>query len=128
MNGLMNASVSAGSSHFAASVTCRPHVIVPSGAAATGEVRATRSRSETASLDLMSASRRPDPTAVGPSASRQWLTDGADATRTVVMALLKPLTRDEIGAELLPLWDACERAYPDFRHLWATMAHSPIVF
>jgi AhpD family alkylhydroperoxidase len=44
------------------------------------------------------------------------------------MALLKPLTRGELAADLLPLWDACERAYPDFRHLWATMAHSPIVF
>ncbi|HEX2436919.1 MAG TPA: carboxymuconolactone decarboxylase family protein [Methylomirabilota bacterium] len=44
------------------------------------------------------------------------------------MALLKPLTREEVAADLLPLWDACERAYPDFHHLWATMAHSPIVF
>jgi AhpD family alkylhydroperoxidase len=44
------------------------------------------------------------------------------------MALLKPLTRDEIAPELVVLWDECERIYPDFRHLWATMAHSPIVF
>src|SRR6267142_2173980 len=36
MNGLMNASVSLGSSHFAASVTCRPQVSVPSGAARAG--------------------------------------------------------------------------------------------
>jgi len=36
MNGLMNASVSLGSSHFDASVTCRPHVSVPSGAATAG--------------------------------------------------------------------------------------------
>jgi AhpD family alkylhydroperoxidase len=44
------------------------------------------------------------------------------------VALLKPLTRDEIGPELVPLWDECERTYPDFRNLWATMAHSPVVF
>ena len=44
------------------------------------------------------------------------------------MPLLKPLTRDQIEPELAPLWDECERAYPDFRNLWATMAHSPIVF
>jgi AhpD family alkylhydroperoxidase len=44
------------------------------------------------------------------------------------MALLKPLTRDEIPADLHALWDECERSYPDFRNLWATMAHSPIVF
>jgi len=44
------------------------------------------------------------------------------------MALLKPLTRHEIASDLVSLWDECERIYPDFRHLWATMAHSPIVF
>ena len=44
------------------------------------------------------------------------------------MALLKPLTRDEVAPDLTPLWDECERVYPDFRNLWATMAHSPIVF
>src|SRR5262249_49929874 len=44
------------------------------------------------------------------------------------MALLKPLTREEIASDLVSLWDECERVYPDFRHLWATMAHSPIVF
>lgn len=44
------------------------------------------------------------------------------------MALLKPLTREEIPAELYALWDECERTYPDFRNLWATMAHSPLVF
>jgi AhpD family alkylhydroperoxidase len=44
------------------------------------------------------------------------------------MPLLKPLTRDQIEPELTPLWDECERTYPDFRNLWATMAHSPIVF
>jgi len=44
------------------------------------------------------------------------------------MPLLKPLTRDDVAPELWPLWDACEQAYPDFRNLWATMAHSPIVF
>ena len=44
------------------------------------------------------------------------------------MALLKPLTREEIAPDLVSLWDECERVYPDFRHLWATMAHSPIVF
>src|SRR5215470_5769749 len=40
MNGLMNASVSLGSSHFAASVTWSPHVSVPSRAAAAGAARA----------------------------------------------------------------------------------------
>jgi AhpD family alkylhydroperoxidase len=44
------------------------------------------------------------------------------------MALLKPMTRDEVAPELVELWDECERTYPDFRNLWATMAHSPIVF
>jgi AhpD family alkylhydroperoxidase len=44
------------------------------------------------------------------------------------VALLKPLTRDEIESELVALWDECERTYPDFRNLWATMAHSPVVF
>ena len=44
------------------------------------------------------------------------------------MALLTPLTRDEIAPDLVALWDECARVYPDFRHLWATMAHSPIVF
>jgi hypothetical protein len=44
------------------------------------------------------------------------------------MPLLKPLTRDEIAPELQPLWDECERAYPDFRNSWATMAHSPVLF
>jgi AhpD family alkylhydroperoxidase len=44
------------------------------------------------------------------------------------VALLEPLTRDEIGPDLVPLWDECERTYPDFRNLWATMAHSPVVF
>ena len=44
------------------------------------------------------------------------------------MALLKPLTRDEIAPELHALWDECEKTYPDFRNSWATMAHSPILF
>src|SRR3989475_5579504 len=44
------------------------------------------------------------------------------------MALLTPLTRDEVAPDLVSLRDECERVYPDFRHLWATMAHSPIVF
>src|SRR5437870_13854393 len=43
------------------------------------------------------------------------------------MALLTPLTRDEVAPDLVSLWDECERVYPDFRHLWAPMAHSPIV-
>jgi AhpD family alkylhydroperoxidase len=44
------------------------------------------------------------------------------------MPLLRPLTRDEIAPELRPLWDECERTYPDFRNSWATMAHSPVLF
>jgi len=44
------------------------------------------------------------------------------------MPLLKPLTREQVEPELAPLWDECERTYPDFRNPWATMAHSPIVF
>src|SRR5262249_60833910 len=47
MNGLMKASVSLGSSHLAASVTCRPHVSVPSGAATAGATQAGRSRQTT---------------------------------------------------------------------------------
>ena len=44
------------------------------------------------------------------------------------MPLLTPLTRDEIAPALRPLWDECERTYPDFRNSWATMAHSPVLF
>jgi AhpD family alkylhydroperoxidase len=44
------------------------------------------------------------------------------------MGLLPMLTRDQVAPEALPVWDECERSYPSFRHLWATMAHSPIVF
>ena len=44
------------------------------------------------------------------------------------MPLLKPLTREQIAADLVPLWDECERTYPDFRNSWATMAHSPVIF
>jgi AhpD family alkylhydroperoxidase len=44
------------------------------------------------------------------------------------MPRLTPLTRDEIAPELVPLWDECERTYPDFRNSWATMAHSPVLF
>ena len=44
------------------------------------------------------------------------------------MPLLKPLTREEVAPELRALWDECEKAYPDFRNSWATMAHSPVLF
>src|SRR5262249_27613056 len=44
------------------------------------------------------------------------------------MALLKPLTREEIAPDLVSLCDECERGYPDFRHLWPPIAQSPIVF
>jgi AhpD family alkylhydroperoxidase len=44
------------------------------------------------------------------------------------MALLPPLTRDQVAPDCLPLWDACEATVPGFRHLWATMAHSPTIF
>lgn len=44
------------------------------------------------------------------------------------MPLLRPLTRDEIPADLLSLWDECARSLPSFANLWATMAHSPTVF
>src|SRR5712692_340157 len=47
MNGLMNASVSLGSSQRPARVTGSPHVSVPSGAAAAGPVRAESSSSAT---------------------------------------------------------------------------------
>ena len=43
MNGVMNASVSLGSSQRVASVTWTPQVIVPSGAAAAGATSANRS-------------------------------------------------------------------------------------
>ena len=42
MNGVMIPSVSAGSNHFGASETCTPHVIWPSGPAATGAATASR--------------------------------------------------------------------------------------
>jgi AhpD family alkylhydroperoxidase len=44
------------------------------------------------------------------------------------MPPLKPLTRDDVAPDLHALWDECEKAYPDFRNSWATMAHSPILF
>ena len=46
MNGLMKASVSTGSTHRAARVTCNPHVSVPSGAAAAGPARAAEQQDE----------------------------------------------------------------------------------
>src|SRR5262245_9046365 len=66
MNGLMNASVSAGSSHRGASVTWRPHVSVPAGEAiAAGPVHQSRSgststaTSERASRLIASSSAAP---------------------------------------------------------------------
>jgi AhpD family alkylhydroperoxidase len=44
------------------------------------------------------------------------------------MPLLPLMTREQVDAEVRPLWDECERLFPAFRHLWATQAHSPIVF
>jgi AhpD family alkylhydroperoxidase len=44
------------------------------------------------------------------------------------MPLLTPLTREAVDPALHPLWDECERTYPDFRNSWATMAHSPVLF
>lgn len=44
------------------------------------------------------------------------------------MALLRPLTREEVAPELLDLWDECARTAPGFQHLWATMANSPTIF
>jgi AhpD family alkylhydroperoxidase len=44
------------------------------------------------------------------------------------MALLEPLTREDLPPDLRPIWDECERVYPDFRSSWATMAHSPVLF
>lgn len=44
------------------------------------------------------------------------------------MALLPPLTRDQVAPDLRPLWDDCEATVPAFRHLWATQAHSPTIF
>jgi AhpD family alkylhydroperoxidase len=44
------------------------------------------------------------------------------------MALLQPLTRDQVPAELHALWDDCAKHAPAFEHLWATMANSPTIF
>jgi AhpD family alkylhydroperoxidase len=44
------------------------------------------------------------------------------------MGLLPPLTRDQVPPDLHALWDECERTLPAFRNLWATMAHSPVIF
>lgn len=44
------------------------------------------------------------------------------------MPLLPPLTREQVAADLRPLWDECEATVPAFRHLWATQAHSPTIF
>jgi AhpD family alkylhydroperoxidase len=44
------------------------------------------------------------------------------------VGLLPPLTRDQVSSDLHALWDDCEATLPAFRNLWATMAHSPIVF
>src|SRR2546422_2967459 len=56
MNGLMNASVSLGSSHFAARVTWSPHVSVPSGAATAGPAMAA-SNSTTIGTSFMAVPR-----------------------------------------------------------------------
>jgi len=44
------------------------------------------------------------------------------------MPLMSMPTREQVDPEVRPLWDECERAFPAFKHLWATQAHSPIVF
>jgi AhpD family alkylhydroperoxidase len=44
------------------------------------------------------------------------------------MPLMSMPTREQVDPEVRPLWDECERAYPAFKHLWATQANSPIVF
>jgi len=44
------------------------------------------------------------------------------------MPFLHPNSRDKIPEHLHRLWDACEENYPQFKNLWATMAHSPIIF
>ena len=44
------------------------------------------------------------------------------------MALLRPLTRDQLSPDLLPLWDECAKHAPAFENLWATMANSPTIF
>ena len=44
------------------------------------------------------------------------------------MGLLQPLTREQVSADLHPLWDECAKHVPAFEHLWATMAHSPTIF
>jgi hypothetical protein len=56
MNGLMNASVSEGSSHFPTRVTWSPQVIVPSGAAAAGLAQAGSS-TKTASATIRERTR-----------------------------------------------------------------------
>src|SRR5678810_1332421 len=65
MNGLMNASVSAGSSHLGASVTWMPQVSVPSGAAAAGA--GAMSEASTSKTRAGSMGRRMTPP--GPAAS-----------------------------------------------------------
>jgi AhpD family alkylhydroperoxidase len=37
-------------------------------------------------------------------------------------------TREQVDPEVRALWDECERTFPAFKHLWATQAHSPIIF
>ena len=44
------------------------------------------------------------------------------------MPLMPMPTREQVDPEVRPLWDECERAYPAFKHLWATQANSSIVF
>jgi len=44
------------------------------------------------------------------------------------MALLQPLTREQISPDLHALWDECAKHVPAFEYLWATMAHSPTIF
>ena len=44
------------------------------------------------------------------------------------MALLRPLTRDDVSPDLHALWDDCADHAPAFENLWATMANSPTIF
>ena len=44
------------------------------------------------------------------------------------MPLMTMPTRQQVDPEVRALWDECERTYPAFKHLWATQAHSPIIF
>lgn len=46
----------------------------------------------------------------------------------ILLALLKPLNKEDLSEDLQNQWDLYEKEEPTFRNLWGTQAHSPTIF